>query len=309
MSVVDRRAAGALLVVGGAVLWGTTGTAQELGAGAIPGGVPPSVVGAARIAVGGAGLVLAAALTRALPSVRPGTLPGREARSRRSVVVSLAAGAIAVAVYQLSFFAGVARAGVALGTLVALGSGPVLTGALGYLVRRERPDPRWPRATALAVAGCALLLLPGGAGVADAGGLALSLCAGAAFASATVAMKGALDAGLPSTGVMAVMFGGGALLLSPLLLTADLAWAATPAGAAMALYLGLAATMLAYVLFSRGLRLVPSSSAATMALAEPLTAALLGVALLGERPRPAEWLGAALVAAGLVALTVRARRT
>jgi DME family drug/metabolite transporter len=46
----------------------------------------------------------------------------------------------------------------------------------------------------------------------------------------------------------------------------------------------------------------------TLTLAEPLTATLLALVVLGERPTPVAWSGAALIAAGLVVVTVRARR-
>ena len=47
-----------------------------------------------------------------------------------------------VAAYQLAFFAAVADTGVAVGTIVALGSAPAITGALEWLVRA--PPPRRP---------------------------------------------------------------------------------------------------------------------------------------------------------------------
>lgn len=300
MTLPESRASGALLVLAGAVLWGTTGTAQALGVAALPGAVPPPVVGAGRIAVGGVGLLAAAGLT--------GTLPRAGQLSRPRVRGALAAGAVAIAVYQATFFAGVSRAGVAVGTVVAIGSAPVFTGMLGYAVARERPVRGWPLATALAVVGCVMLLLPAGGVSVDPVGVLLALVAGACFGVGTVAMKTVLDEGLAPTGIMALIFTGGALLLLPLLATADLSWAATVPGAAMALYLGLAATTLAYVLFSHGLRRVPSSSAATLALAEPLTAGLLGVVLLAERPGPLGWAGGGLVLAGLAVLAVRPPR-
>jgi drug/metabolite transporter, DME family len=300
VSDAQPRSTGALLVLAGAVLWGTTGTAQALGVGALPGVVPPPVVGAARIAVGGLGLLLVAALSR--------SLPGRALVSRRGVVVPLLAGAAAIALYQATFFAAVSRTGVAIGTVVAIGSAPAFTGLFGWAVRRERPERGWAAATALAVAGCVLLLAPqGGVGV-DPVGVALALVAGSCFGVGTVSMKSLLEAGLAPTAVMALVFGGGAVLLSPVLLAADLSWVARPAGAAMVLFLGLGATTLAYVLFANGLRRVRSSSAATLALAEPLTAALLGIVLIGERPGLLGWLGGALVAGGLVVLAWRPAR-
>lgn len=286
-----RPRTGALLVLGGAVLWGTTGTAQALG----PEASTPLVIGALRLLVGGAGLVALAAVRDAL---RP---------LRHAAVLPLLVGTAAVAAYQVTFFAGVDAAGVALGTVVGIGSAPVWTGLLDWATSRIRPTGRWAAATALAVAGVVLLLGAGRAdgGEADPRGILLALGAGLSYAVYTVAAKRALDAGGTSDGVMAAIFGGGAVLLAPLLATAELGWVASGAGIATVLWLGLGATTLAYVLFGRGLARVPAPTAATLTLAEPLTAAVLGVALLAERPAPVGWAGAGLVLAGLAVLTVR----
>ncbi|MGW0450659.1 EamA family transporter [Streptosporangium sandarakinum] len=120
-----------LAVVGAAVLWGTAGTAGLLAA-----GVHPVSLAAARLVVGG--LVLAAV---AGPAVR--SLPHRGL---------LVAAALAVAAYQLCFFGAVSRTGVAVGTVVAIGSGPVFAGLLTWLLDRVRPTRRWVGATAAAVA-------------------------------------------------------------------------------------------------------------------------------------------------------------
>ena len=72
------------------------------------------------------------------------------------------AGAAGVALYQVSFFAAVADTGVAVGTIVALGSAPTLAGALEWALHGRRPEARWVGATALACAGVALLALAGG---------------------------------------------------------------------------------------------------------------------------------------------------
>jgi DME family drug/metabolite transporter len=275
---------GAGLVLAAAVLWGTTGTARALA----PAGTSPLSVGAVRIAVGGAALVAVARLHRRR---RGGAWP----------VGAVTAGAAAVACYQLAFFSAVARTGVAVGTMVAIGSAPVLAGLLAWVIRSERPGRRWYGATALAVAGGGLLAVAGQAVRFSAGGVALALAAGAAYAVVAVAAKDLL-AGHGQAEVMAALFAGGALLLVPVAALLPLDWLATPRGALVALHLGLVATAAAYVLFAAGLRRVTVATAATMSLAEPLTAATLGVVLLGERLTVAGLAGAALLVAGLVLL-------
>ncbi len=282
----DGGAVPVLQVLAAATLFGTTGTAQALG----PSGTTPLGVGAARLVVGGAALVLV------LPWV------GGSRRAAGRLVLTrwgLLAG-VMTAFYQVCFFAGVARAGVALGTLVTIGSGPVFTGLLSWMLLRERPGRAFVLATLLALAGLGLLTLDGSerAGV-DLGGLVLSLLSGLGYALYTIAAKRLINGGAASADVMTAAFGLGGLLLVPVLLTQPLGWLATPSGVAMALWLGLATTTLAYVLFGRGLRHLAAGPVTTLVLAEPVVATLLGVIVLGERLGAAGWVGCALVVTGL----------
>ena len=83
----------------------------------------------------------------------------RRSRGSRAGLSLIAAGAVAT--YQLSFFAAVADTGVAVGTIVALGSAPALAGAIEWAVERRAPERAWAMATALACAGVAMLALAG----------------------------------------------------------------------------------------------------------------------------------------------------
>lgn len=276
--------AGALLVLAAAVLWGTTGTTQALA----PAGVSPTCIGTMRLVVGGAVLMLFA-LTR-----------GGFGTGRWPVGGTLLAGAC-VAAYQLCFFWAVQRTGVAVGTLVGIGSSPVIAGMLGFVFRGERPGRRWLVATVFALAGCGLLVGGGGKLSVDPLGVVLALGAGLCYASYTMAIKGLLPGRTPDA-VMAVVFCIGALLLSPLLFTSNLRWMASPGGITVVLYLGVVVTALSYWLFARGLRSVPVATAVTLSLAEPLTAALLGIVVLGERLSQVALCGIPLLFAGLAVL-------
>src|SRR5574337_1306075 len=154
------------MVLLAAMLWGTTGTAQSLA----PAGLSPYWVGALR-------LVIASAFFAVL--VRPARSPRGGGLRWRAVLL---AGAC-VAVYNLSFFAGVKAAGVALGTALAIGSGPIWAGLLQTVVQRRLPAPVWWLGTLLGVAGGAAMALDGGASVrAPWSGMALCLLAGLAYA-------------------------------------------------------------------------------------------------------------------------------
>jgi drug/metabolite transporter, DME family len=271
------------------VLFGTTGTAQALG----PAGLAPAGVGAARILVGGGLLVVVAILAnKGLQTL---------ARLPRWPVV-IAAGAVAT--YQLSFFAAVADTGVAVGTIVALGSAPALAGLFEWLLGR-RPEPRWAIATGLACAGVALLALAGGEASVSPLGIGLAVVAGGSYAVYTLAAKRLLSDGHAPEAVMAVAFGLAAIVLLPALALSGPGWLLHADGIALAVFLGVIPTALAYVLFARGLKRLSASETATLTLAEPLTAGLLGAIVLAEPMTAMSAAGAGLVLAGLVALGVR----
>ncbi len=276
-----------LHVLSAALLFGTTGTAQALGP-----SMPPVVVGASRIVFGAALLLVFALLARRL---KVGASPG----------LVLLSGA-SVAVYQATFFVAIADTGVAVGTVVAIGSAPAFAGLLARAFTGERLDWRWGAATGLACLGVCLLVLGGGAGgEVSAPGVALALVSGAGYAGYAVAGKHMLDNGGTPEGVMAAVFAVGGVLLLPVLVFGPSGGLATPAGAALVLYLAAVPTAVAYILFARGLERIGASETATLTLAEPVTAALLGVVVLGERPGAAAAAGAALVLAGLGLLALR----
>ena len=281
---------GTWLILFAAVLWGTTGTAQELG----PEAASPLAVGSLRLLVGAAVLVVVA-LSRTRDDawrslIRPATLFA----------------ALGVAAFQLFFFSGVDRTGVAVGTVLALGSAAVFVGAIEAILSRSRPSLTWIAATVPAIVGLALLAFATRSAEVDAFGVALSLAAGLSYAIYVVSASRLARIGSVRYSAAAV-FSLAAVLLAPVALTQDLSFAATVDGAAMVLWLGLATLALAYLLFTTGLQTTDSGNAATLSLAEPVTATLLGVLVLAERPSVAAWFGIALIVLGLV-LATRASR-
>jgi len=281
---------GAWFILAAAILWGTTGTSQALA----PVGANPMTIGALRLAVGGLALLL-------LAVARGGFTKGM----RWPLIPTLCAGGC-IASYQLTFFAAVKTTGVAVGTMVGIGSSPVMAGILAFLVLGERPGRRWAGATALAVAGCSLLLATGGEVSVNPLGIALALGAGLSYAAYTLAIK-TLLAGRSPDAVIAVAFCLGALFLAPLLVGADLSWIPSVRGVVVVLHLGLIATALSYRLFARGLQTVPVASAVTLSLAEPLTATILGVTVVGERLTLTSLGGILLIFGGLALLAVGPR--
>ena len=268
------------LILFAALLFGTTGTAQALASAG-----SPVAVGSARLVVGGTLLALVAALRGEL----------------RGLPRTVALSALGVAAYQLAFFAAVRSTGVAMGTVVTIGSAAILTGALEHAVERTPVSRRWVAATCCAVAGVALLALAPGATVAPAG-VALALPAAGGYASYAVLSRRLLRRGYAPSSVMGGSFGLAALLLLPVLVAAHPEVGAH--GFALALYLGVVPTAIAYLCYATGLRRVTAAETATIGLVEPLTATVLGVVVLHEHLRGAAVVGGALVLLGLLVLTL-----
>ncbi|GAA2078013.1 EamA family transporter [Streptomyces albiaxialis] len=289
-------ATGPLLVLTAAALWGTTGTV----AGLAPAGASALSIGAATMGIGGLlTFLLAGRSAFAVPRGGGGALP------------RVLCGGLSVAVYPLAFYTAMAWAGVAVGTVVTIGSAPVFAALLERTLDGTRLTRRWAAATLAAGVGCVLLVLTGeshdGSAPHAAGGVALGLLGGAAYAAYTCCGSGLMRRGSTSRATMGAVFGLGALLLLPVLAVTGGPLLGEPRGLAVAGYLAVVPMCLAYVLFGAGLARTTPSTATTLTLLESVVAALLGVLVVGERLGAWAWTGVALVLVGLLLLTVRGR--
>ncbi|MEN2466496.1 EamA family transporter [Ornithinibacillus sp. JPR2-1] len=269
------------LILLAAILWGTTGTSQALA----PDSAHPIAIGATRLAVGGVFLLLIVLLT--------GKWNVRNWPIKPTLIAALC-----MALYQPLFFSAVTLTGVAIGTVVAIGSAPILSGFLEWLYRRKRPPMIWWCSTLLSILGCLLLFMNKDAVQVDPVGLFLALGAGLSFAGYTLVSR-ELVAKYASLSVVAIVFTLSGILLSPFLFVFDMSWLASSRGVVVSLHLGIVATGIAYLLFAKGLTHVSSSTAVTLSLAEPLTAALLGVFIVGETLSLISWVGMILLLIGI----------
>ena len=230
------------------------------------------------------------------------------ASSRRDRVLLAVAGA-GVAAYQVMFFIGVRALGVAVGTILAVGSAPFFAGLLSLLTGDARLTRARIATTLLAVVGLLLLVRPDGDVAPSMSGVLAALTAGLAFGGYTVLARSLLGRGVHRMDTIAVPFLLGGALLLPVLVRgvaglADPGVLLRPTALLVVLWLGIGATAAGYLLFIAGLRDVTAVAATTLVLAEPLTATLLGVLALGERLGPLAVTGAIVVATALV-LTAR----
>lgn len=279
---------GVLLVLAAALLWGTTGTAQSF--------APPQLasvwVGALRLVA--AGLFFAAWLG-GVERRWPRGLPWR----------GIVAAAVCMSVYNLAFFAGVRASGVAVGTAIALGSGPVWAGLLQAVVSRSAPGGLWWAGTGLAVGGGALMIA--GAGAAQdltATGIGLCLVAGLSYAVYALVNKHMVAQAAPGA-VTGAVFTLAALIALPIAAALAGSPVLTARDLAIVGWLGVMSTGVAYLLFSHALRHISGATAVALALGEPVTAFVLALLVVGERPGAWAFAGLLAVLGGL-AVVIRA---
>ena len=276
------------------LLWGTTGTAATF----LPDDVSPIAIGASTMALGGI-LLFAVSARGAIGALR-------DAAARKWLLI----GAAGVVVYPLAFYTAMDEAGVAIGNVVALGSGPVFAALFEWIWERRGLSTRWLVSTVIAVCGIVLLSLGRHEDTGEGSvvlGVGLGLLAGAAYALYTYASTRAIATGHAGRSVMGGMFGVGALALVPVLIATGAPLLQSLQSVGIAGYLAVGPMFVAYLLFGFGLRHLRSSVATTITLIEPLVATLLAVLVVGERLEVIGWLGLALIFIG-IAVIVTARR-
>jgi len=267
-----------LLVLFAAICFATTGTSRALG----PDSATSLGVAAIRFIVGAITLFAIAALTRK-PHVTTVALP---------LYIWVIAG-FGQAMYGATFFAAVHDTGVAVGTVVALGSAPILTGVLSAMLFRSIPSRTWM------LAGMSLIVLSGDNTTVSASGIIYALSAGLGYALFALASKRIVESGVASDVAMARVFGIAAVMLSPTLFFVNIDWVLTSGGFSLGLWLGIVTVALAYWAYASGLTHLEPRETTMITLGEPVVATMLGVLVLNERPAALAWLGIVVVIVAL----------
>jgi len=295
-SAVRPTASGVWALVLASVFWGTTGTAASF----FPDSVSPLAIGASTMAFGGLLLFIVSA-KGAIAALRHGA-------ARRWLLI----GAVGVFIYPLAFYTSMDLAGVAVGNVVALGSGPVFAAIFEWLWERHRLSLRWLVCTLIAVAGVTILSFSGHADAAAGGdtgtGVLVGLLAGCAYALYTYASTRAIRAGHDGRAVVGGMFGVGAIALGPVLLITGAPLLQSTSTVSIAAYLAIGPMFVAYLLFGFGLKRIRSSVATTITLLEPFIATLLAVLIVGEKLEWLGWVGLALILVGVTVLASARQR-
>ncbi|MCF1597922.1 DMT family transporter [Streptomyces muensis] len=267
------------LIVAGAA-WGTAGAAASLVYRASDMG--PIALSFWRCA---AGFVLLLAVRLLRP--RPRTVRGAgvsEPLGRKALRAGVTG--VGLAVFQTAYFAAVDATGLAVGTVVTLGAGPVFIALGARLALGERLGLGGVAAVAGALSGLAVLALGGEGAAVRPSGVLLALVSAAAYSVMTLlTRKWGRDGGGDAASTSLWAFAVTGLSLLPFALaeglvphTADpvrLGW--------LLVYIAAVPTALAYAFYFAGAAAVRSATVSVIMLLEPVSAAVLAVVLLGER--------------------------
>jgi DME family drug/metabolite transporter len=278
---------GGLLVVAAGMCWGMTGTIQALA----PENATSLTIGSARV-FGAGSLLLIWILFR-----RRGIL-----RGKKWDLTGILLAASGLTAYQFAFFSAVKLTGVAIGTMVAIGSAPVLAGILGRVFFKECLSSRWFISTLLAITGCFLLVTAGNSNFSSASVTGTMLAFGAALSyaleGAGLRLIGARD---PIETVSLISVVSAAMAL-PWLITGDISWIFSLRGMICIFFLSVLTTILPFSLFAKGIGKITLGKAYTLSLSEPMTAWMLSALLLGEKLSLIGSIGVFILFSGIIIL-------
>ncbi|WP_405903977.1 DMT family transporter [Streptomyces sp. NBC_00656] len=289
------------LIIAG-VAWGTAGAAAALLFGASDLG--PLALSFWRCA--GGLLFLLAAL-----ALRPGRAVAVAESGRRRLLRIVGTG-IGLTVFQTAYFAAVQATGLAVGTVVTLGAGPVLIAVGARLTMGERLGLGGLAAVAGALSGLAVLVLGGDAGTVRPAGIALALLSAAGYAAITLLTRwlGRGCGGGDALATSAWAFGIAAVALLPMAAgeglvphTEQMAQVVT-----LLVYVAAIPTALAYALYFAGAAVVRAATVSVIMLLEPVSAAVIAVVVLHEQLTPATVAGTLLLLTAVVGLAVAETR-
>ncbi len=293
----DSAGLGIVCVLIASFLWGTTGTAATFAP-----EVGPMAIGAVAMGVGG--LLQALLALRALK---------RDYSKLQQQWLLVLFGAVSVAVYPLAFYSSMYLAGVTVGTVVTIGSAPLFSALIEWVIDRKTLSKQWIFGAALGLSGIVLLCFFGGgdhqtasvafSAGATAAGVLLGLVGGLTYALYAWAAHRLMCKGISSKAAMGSIFGAGGLLLMPVLLLTGGALLTSWNNALVGAYMAVIPMFTGYVLFGYALARISVSTATTITLTEPVIAALLAVVIVGENLSPLGWLGALLVISCLIILS------
>ncbi|MDD9376614.1 EamA family transporter [Streptomyces sp. ZAF1911] len=287
------------LVIAGTA-WGTAGAAASLLY--LASDLGPLALSFWRCAGGLAVLLPVLALRRRPRGAGAG---GRAVRARASVGSLIGTGLL-FTLFQSAYFAAVRETGLAVATVVTLGSGPVLIALGARYWMGERLGRGGTVAVGGALAGLAVLVLGSGGGEVRPLGVGWALLSAAGYGAMTLRARLLGRRGTGGEPLVTTVWsvGVGAACLLPFALVEGLMpHTAEPVRVLWLLaYMATVPTALAYALYFSGAAAVRAATVSVIMLIEPVGAAAIAVLVLGERLTGPVALGTVLLLTAVGAL-------
>jgi drug/metabolite transporter (DMT)-like permease len=266
----------------------------------------PLVMASFRVVLAGVVMVPINLFCRRLPAFAEAAETQRRGFSKQDYWRFAYLGFFGVAVNQTCFTIGLRYTSIAHASVI-IALGPVYILILAVLMRLERWTWRKAGGTGVALAGVAVLTAQSGltAHSPSLRGDLITMCGSVGFA--LYAVLGKRVAGkYDSLTMTAYTHFAGALIVLPAAIYAGVRigpadhWRAIPWESWLAMaYMAVFASAVAYVLYYWLLRYLPASQVSAFTYLLPVTAMILGIVWLGEPARVTQFIGAALVLAGV----------
>ena len=279
-------------------LWGTTGTAATFAP-----DVSPVAIGA--VAMGFGGLLQTSLAVRQIQS-------SIIQLKRQKLLLFL--GAISIAIYPLAFYSSMHLSGVAIGTVISIGSAPLFSAVLEKITGHFHFSAKWLIGMSAGLAGIVLLgsaesssILVEDNDSANLLGIICGLIAALTYAFYSWVAHRMITSGISSRATMGSLFGLGGLFLLPVLYATGAPLLHSVENFMVGSYMALIPMGLGYICFGYGLNFVSASLATTITLTEPAIATLLAVLLVGEVLTFSGVIGILLVFICLTILTLSAK--
>lgn len=266
-----NKTLGIFAVIIASVLWGTTGTAATFAP-----SLSPLLIGAVAMGIGGIlqGVIALSTIVHCRYLLW---------KNRYYLI----GGAIAVAIYPLAFYTSMRFSGITVGTIVSIGSAPILSVIIEYISDDFRVTKQWMLGAGFGLLGIILLCFSeneqGSVSYPHTTiGILLGLVAGLTYALYSWSARQLMLKGVTAKSSMGATFGCGGLLLMPILFMIGAPLFDSLTNIVVASYMALIPMFLGYLCYGFGLSKISASTATTITLLEPVIAAILAMIIVGE---------------------------
>lgn len=279
-----NKVLGILAVILASVLWGTTGTAATFAP-----SLSPLLIGSLAMGIGGI-LQCTLAISKII----------KDRHLLTKHFGFLIVGAIAVMIYPLAFYSSMRLSGVTIGTVVSIGSAPILSAIIEYISSDFRLTKQWLMGASCGILGIILLAFSENNSTTNQYdhitiGILLGLIAGFTYALYSWSARQLMLKGIATKLAMGATFGCGGILLIPVMLLTGSALFDSLTNMAVCVYMALIPMFLGYLFYGYGLSKISASSAITISLLEPVIAAILAMLIIGEQMSLVGWFGVILI--------------